>query len=635
MHRIFSPRTLSTLVILALVSCSGGGGGGDSEPTAVPNDVPILQLPTELTGGPATFSYTLPMTASTTLSFVATDINGDTLSWFLSAPAAGILNAGLNYASPSIGSTFTIALSPVAAPASVNVSILVEGAAGAAAAVDILLVRSGAPTVTGISRSSAFASAPQPVTISGSAFSLGNSVTTLASFSGITATETVVVDESTLTCVTPSPGILGVNSVGVSNLFGADVAPPGSFTMYQYPLDLLPSDEVLDAGSGSDLAVAGVGTSLQTVWIEGGMIQHRQSQDGGATWSPPQVLSGAEVPSEPQVACLGSDVVAVWIGDNQSVVARKSDDFGLTFSPAVKLNSLVGTPPVSRPRLSLSDSRFYCAWLEGAALGSSQRVTVSSSSNGGANWLVARAVSDQGVNQFEHAIASDGINAWIVYLDAPAASGSGVYSSRTIDGGLGWSFGIRRSAVSSNVASIQTCNDGARAYIAWVRDGQLEYMTSETSGFSWPTQATLLRGSDLGAISLPVLACEGERLFAAYVAGATTAAVSRVGALGAVAEHVTVSDVVENIGQPELAVAGNYIYVAYRSGDVGSGTGSARVRYATSVDLGLTFTVPSGLGDGTAAQNQPRLLVDEARVWVGWRDYRGDAPALFANRTEQ
>jgi len=73
---------------------------------------------------------------------------------------------------------------------------------------------------------------------------------------------------------------------------------------------------------------------------------------------------------------------------------------------------------------------------------------------------------------------------------------------------------------------------------------------------------------------------------------------------------------------------------AWRGGDLGGGVGAARIKLATSTDLGVGFTVPATFGDGAAAQDLPRMLVDGARVWLGWLDYRGATPALFTNRTE-
>ena len=67
-------------------------------------------------------------------------------------------------------------------------------------------------------------------------------------------------------------------------------------------------------------------------------------------------------------------------------------------------------------------------------------------------------------------------------------------------------------------------------------------------------------------------------------------------------------------------------------GDVGAGL--ARIKLDTSTNRGSSFSGVGRLGDGSAAQDAPRMVVDDARLWLGWLDYRG-APALYSNRTEQ
>jgi len=580
------------------------------------------------------FSYALPTTDVASLTFTATDADGDPLLWQVAASASNAGNAGLTYDSPATGGSFTVNLATVSAPSALDLNILVEDDRGAAAAIDILLVRSGAPTVSGVSRSSAFASAPQAVTITGTALSLGNTVSTIASFGGIVATDIVVVDEATLTCNTPPGAALGASSVGVTNAYGSALAPAGSFTMYEYPLNLFAADVASDSGAGGQLAVANQGASMHMAWVEAGALQYRHSEDAGATWSVTATLSGAEVPSDPQIAIDDQEVTVVWQGDASLILARSSSDGGQNFGVSTTLNPLAAGAPVSRPRVVASGGRKYCAWLQGDSMSLQQRVLVSTS-GGGDLWRQEAAVSDQGGNQSLHEMACDGGVCWIAYVDAPMGFADGVYTSRTADTGLTWSTGARRSQVSTQITAVCACTDGASSYLAWVRNGELEYMASTNTGLGWPTQATLFRSNDLGGITEPVTACAGDQLFAAYVAGGSNVAYSRIGSAGAAPLHVTVSDVVESVRDPQLAVRGNYIYTAYSSGDVGGGAGTARIRYATSVDLGLTFTAPSGLGDGTAAQDEVRLMIDDARVWMGWLDYRGASAALFENRTEQ
>ena len=621
--------TIALVSVLTLTACGGSSGGGDSSPP--PNDPPTLTVAPGLGGGPVQFNYVLPIAGAESLTFTATDPNGDTLSWQVAVSGAGQAATGLTYSSPASGPSFTIAVEPVAAPGAATLSLLVEDPNGGAAAVDILVVRSGAPSITGVSPSSAFVSAPQPATITGSALSLQNAVNTTASFGAAAASNVVVVDDATITCTTPAPGLLGANSVSVQNAFGSDALPSGAFRMYQYPVDLFAADVPLDAGGGEQLVVASEGATIHAAWLEAGTLVHQRSLDAGATWSVAQPLSLGEVPTEVQLSVLGDQLVASWIGDGATVRAASSADGGVTFDPAVTLN--VTGDPVSRPRLARAGARVYCAWLQGFAGLGEQLVHVAASPNNGGVWQPAAAISDQGVNHEGHVLGADEDAAWVAFESAPP-TGAGVYTSRSDDGGFLWTAGVLRSAVSNGIGEVAVCDDGGRVSLVWTRDGQLEYLISDNSALGWQTQPSLLRPADLGAITAVTVRGFGDRLFAAYLGGGNNVAFSRVGAAGALPEHVTLSDTLEEATAPELVVSGDYLFAGWRGGDIGAGTGAARVKFATSVDVGATFTAPATFGDGGAAQDAPRLVVDGARVWFGWLDYRGVGPALYANRTQ-
>jgi hypothetical protein len=581
------------------------------------------------------FTYVLPITGSQDLAFNADDLDGDALIWQVAVSASGATAAGLTFASPSFGSTFTINLAPVAAPVSASLSVLVEDPAGAAAAIDILLVRSGSPVVAGISRSSAFATAAQDVTISGSAFALGSTANTLASFSGIVADNVVVVDESTLTCTTPLAASLGANTVAVSNQFGSAAAPSGSFTMYSYPVDLLDNDTAFDSGGGAQLVTANVGARMHAAWIEGGAVMLSTSLDGGSIWSAAMALSGAEMPSSLCIAVDGDAVVVAWIGDvtglGGSLHVRTSTDAGLAFDPIVDL----ATDSAFTPAICVSEQYMHCAWMKsGPAL--EQKVWVASSTTTGAVWNVGNPAYSTAENQSVPSIGCLGGDAWIALRQGPDQR---LYTTHTSNAGFFWSPGVARSSVAAapDLSPALFCNAGQRVFLVWADDGALQYMVSENAGLGWPTLQTLLRPADLGVISTADAAvdCEEDRLVVTYVAGGTNVAFSRVGALGAVPEHVTLSTVSEVARQPSVALRGNYVFVSWSGGDIASAL--ARIKLDTSTDRGVTFAGPATFGDAgvTSVQDAPRMIIDDARVWVGWVDSRGAGPALFHNRTEQ
>ena len=155
---------LASLSLVVLASCGGGGGGGGGEPQPEPNDPPTLTAAPELTGGPVQWQLVLPIAGTESLTFSATDPDGDALTWQLAVSGAGQVATGLSYSSPASGPTFTVDVAAVSAPAAADVSLLVEDPNGGAAAIDIRFVRSGAPTITGVTPASAFVSAQQEAT---------------------------------------------------------------------------------------------------------------------------------------------------------------------------------------------------------------------------------------------------------------------------------------------------------------------------------------------------------------------------------------------------------------------------------------------------------------------------------------
>jgi hypothetical protein len=136
-----------------------------------------------------------------------------------------------------------------------------------------------------------------------------------------------------------------------------------------------------------------------------------------------------------------------------------------------------------------------------------------------------------------------------------------------------------------------------------------------------------------GVVSTPAICCEDDRVWFAYVAGGTAVWVSRYTPLGSSVQHTPVEQTAPVSGEPCIRAAGNYVFVAWRDGDVG--TGAARIQQAVSGDGGATFPAPAGLGDGTASQTGPQLLHDGARLLLGWLDARGASTGVFVNRTAQ
>ena len=617
-------------------ACGGGKAGGPTVPALRPNFGPSMQVPSGLGGTSPSYTLTLPIAGSQTLTFAATDPDGDPLLWQVGVAAGGATAAGLAFTSPVAGPVFTLGVEPVAAAAAVSMSLLVEDPRGAAAAIDLLVVRTGAPSISAVAPGSAFAGKPQRITVTGSALRLGGQANTAVRFDGLLATGLLVPSETTATCSTPAAASPGDTVVSVTNQFGTAALPASAFTLYQYPPSFFATDAPLDNGTASALQLVVDGAAIHGVWLEGSSVVYRNSTDAGANWSAPQPLGGAQTLSEPQVLAAGMDVGVAWIENGTVVRFARSTDGGATFEPAVRLDttSLPGTP-ISRPRLCQSGSRRYASWLAGVGTVGGGRVVATGSADAGAIWSTPAPVADAMANQGNHEIACDGTIAWVQFEDDRlGAAVRGIYVVRTVNGGSVWGTARRLNTATSAAGQARFAAAAGRVHACWVQNDALYHNVSSDNGLSWSSTINVVQTVQSGVVSAPAICCEDDRVWFAYVAGGTTVWVSRYTPLGTSVQHTPVEVGTTLVsGEPCIRSAGNYLFVAWREGDVGSG--AARIQQAVSGDGGATFPVPAGLGDGTASQTSPQLLVDGARLLLGWLDSRGASTGVFVNRTAQ
>lgn len=616
-------------VCAAAASACGGGGGGSKPPPPPANSAPTITVPSAVGGTAPSYGFVLPTGGIQSLQFTATDPEGDSLQWTASVDGAAVA-AGVGYSSPVAGNAFVLTFDPVVAPVASLVTLLVEDPRGAAAAIDILVVRSGPPTITGVTPSSAFVGRPQQVEVTGTALRLGGAVTTNVRFDGVLATGVQVLSDTLLRCSTPTAGSPGQTIVAVDHAYGTAALPGTGFTLFSFPPAFAAMDTRIDATVAAEPALVADGVVLHAVWTETGVVYHRRSTDGGLSWLPAQSISGAESATEPQLLAAGGEVLVGWIGDGQAVRIRRSTDGGAMFAPSQRIDPAVVGTVASRPRFCQGGDRRFAAWITGDGGAGTARVVATGSSDDGATWETPIPVEDL-ANQTEHSIATNGTVAWVVCLDERTGAGSrGVYASRTTNGGASWSTMRRLS--QAGVVSAEPCltSRANRVHVGWVQAGSLFYGGSVDAGASWASAPTEVQNVATGVVSAPSIACGTDRVWMAYVQAGTTAWVSRFAGTGSTANHTQVDADAAADAQVRIGAVGDYVFTAWRQGNLGDG--SARVLHAVSTDGGATFTAAAGQGDGTAAQDQPCLAFDGARLVLGWLDSRNPSVAYYVNR---
>ena len=550
----------------------------------------------------------------------------------MSLEAAQATAAALTFTAPQAGPTLTLSLGIAAAPVGVTMTILVEDPRGGAAAIDLRVLRSGPPSLSGITPGSAFVTQPQDVRITGNGFDLAGAANTTFAFDGLAPGNPTVVSDSLARCTTPTTAALGPTVIGVANQFGMAALPASAFTFHAWPIDLFANDARIDAGAASSVEIARDGAAVHAVWLEGTALVHRGSSDAGQTWSTPTPLSAVEAVTEPQLLVDGDVVLAAWIGDGTAVWVRRSDDGGASWDPAVRVDAAAVVTPASRVRIAQSGTRRYATWVSGNVIAGNAAVLAVASATSGATWTAPNPVSVTSGNQRTVALACSGDIAWVLYEQDLPGQPRGAYVARTLDTGSTWGPERRLNPSTTAASDVSLCTDGLRVYATWLQNGGLALAASTDRGTSWGNTIIDLQTSQQGVVSAPHVSCDDVRLAAVFVVGNTSVRAATFTHVGATVQRTTIESTTTVSGEPRIANVGNYAFVVWREGEVVGGT--ARLRFAASTNAGLQFTAAAAFGDGGAVQTAPRLAVDGAHVRLAWIDNRAATAGVFVNGTE-
>ncbi|MCI0341279.1 MAG: IPT/TIG domain-containing protein, partial [Planctomycetales bacterium] len=241
-----------------------------------------------------------------------------------------------------ISATTITADVPAGSAGSVTVTVTnPTGLAGALASGFTYTTGGAVPSVTGVSPASGPACGGTTVTISGTGFQSGATV----SIGGAGAASVSLSGSTLATAVTPKapPGAAGPLPVTVTNTGGASGTntSPG-FTYLPFGIETTNA-----SATGPDVALGASG-AVHAVWESAGIfgpeVLYARSLDGGQTWSTnPVNLSGTSGASRaPRVAARGSTVFVVWhetVSSVEHVYAASSTDSGATWSSAASLVS--------------------------------------------------------------------------------------------------------------------------------------------------------------------------------------------------------------------------------------------------------------------------------------------------------
>lgn len=281
------------------------------------------------------------------------------------------------------------------------------------------------------------------------------------------------------------------------------IVQPGS-VMADPPFsaNVMVNETASTGNSSGPTVIVGLDGRLFAAWSDGraGPADYRiyfaSSLDGGATWTTPNVRLGDDLAGSyqqsPSIAVNSTGVLfATWSdsrNDNGDIYFARSQDGGVTWStPNVRVNKDIGAAPQHMPRIAVDDgTNIFVTWTD--ERGGQQDIYVGKSSDGGMTWTETEIIVESAnYGQWMSSVAVDSAgDVWVVWSDSRNGN-SNIYAAKSTDGGLSWSNpNIRITSVPAEQHQPAIASDLSRTiYVAWhdYRNGEPDvYLTSSTDG---------------------------------------------------------------------------------------------------------------------------------------------------------
>ncbi len=467
---------LATSVVVTgttTITCTTPGGTGTVNVTVTNPDGQSSTLTGAYTYGvnPAPTLSSLsptsgPVAGGQTVTLTGTDFAAGATVLFGGNLATGVVLTG---------TTTITCTTPVGVAGSVNVTVTNTDGQNSTLTGGYTYV--SAPTVTAVSPGSGDVSGGTPVTITGTNFASGATVT----FGTAQATSVTVASATTITCLTPA-GSAGAVTVTVTNPGGGSGSLPSGYTYTTGgtipTVSSVSPNQGASAGgtlvtiSGSNFATGAVVTfggvaATSVTFVNSStltavvpraapgaptVVSVTVTNTGGAsgtlsnafTYLPTPVESVSDTAADPDVAVDGSGRVhAVWqttaSGGGTDVLYSRSTDGGRTWTATPP--SLPGSGrPVSRPRVAARGNTIVAVWNE--TVSGNEHISHVYSTDGGGTWSTPGSLLNNGSQTPDPDVALDGNGRAIVaYHYAGTSPWGGTMPIRTIAGTPGGTFG--------------------------------------------------------------------------------------------------------------------------------------------------------------------------------------------------
>lgn len=221
-------------------------------------------------------------------------------------------------------------------------------------------------------------------------------------------------------------------------------------------------------------SVSASGSWVHVVWSDQdpgvkNEVYHKSSADGGLSWGPATLLTGASTMAyNPSVASSGSDVFVVWNDSrdgNLEIYFNHSSDGGLSWDAETRLTNDLAIS--GSPSIALSGSIIHVVWYDNR--NGNKEIYYKHSSNGGQTWWPDNRLTDDDGESLAPNITSEGSAVNVVWRDDRDGNYE-IYFKRSSDGGLSWEPDTRLTDNVSESQKPSASISGSVTHVVWYDD---------------------------------------------------------------------------------------------------------------------------------------------------------------------